>query len=115
MFRLYGNISSKRDEVPPLMGWYLTVPVLLRSSIKRKMNIQRNLRVGELSPLSARKQAVQEPVESYQNWGSISISCRATTQWEYHPGIMYLRIDATIDSMDATKQRNFWHALGIFL
>ena len=52
VFRLYGKISPHSGEIPPLVRWDFTIPVVLRSSCKRKMKIQRILWEGGISPLS---------------------------------------------------------------
>ena len=52
VFRLYGKISPHPGEIPPLVRWDFTIPVVLRSSCKREMKIQRILLEGGISPLS---------------------------------------------------------------
>ena len=41
MFHLYGEISPRPGEIPPLVRLDFTIPVALRSSRKREMRIQR--------------------------------------------------------------------------
>ena len=52
VFRLYGKISPHLGEIPPLLRWDFTIPVVLRSSCKREMKEQRILLEGGISPLS---------------------------------------------------------------
>ena len=52
VFRLYGKISPHPGEIPPLVRWDFTIPVVLRSSCKRELKIQRILLEGGISPLS---------------------------------------------------------------
>ena len=50
--RLYGKISPYPGEISPLVRWDFTLPVVLRSSCKREMKIQRSILEGGISPLS---------------------------------------------------------------
>ena len=43
VFRLYGNMSPHPGEIPPLVRWDFTITVVLRSSCKLEMKIQRIL------------------------------------------------------------------------
>ena len=52
VFRLYGKISPHLGEIPPLVRWDFTIPVVLCSSCKREMKEQRILLEGGISPLS---------------------------------------------------------------
>ena len=52
VFRLYGKFLPHPGEIPPLVRWDFTIPVVLRSSCKREMKIQRILWEGGISPLS---------------------------------------------------------------
>ena len=52
VFRLYGKISPHPGEIPPLVRRDFTIPVVLRSSCKHEMKIQRILLDGGISPLS---------------------------------------------------------------
>ena len=52
VFCLYGQISPHPGEIPPLVRWDFTIPVVLRLSCKREMKEQRILLAGGISPLS---------------------------------------------------------------
>ena len=52
VFRLYGKISPHPGEIPPLVRWDFTLPVVISSSCKRKMKKERFLSEGGIPPLS---------------------------------------------------------------
>ena len=54
VFRLYGKTSDRSGEIPSLVRWNFTIPVVLRSSCKHEMKEQRILLESGISPISPR-------------------------------------------------------------
>ena len=96
VFHLYGKISLHPGEILFLVRWDFTILVVLCSSCKRKMKIQRILLEGGTSPLSLGSGLASEVFSSYKQ----ALSNRATLDFSYlmiarvlPTGIQLLQID----------------------